>query len=180
MSIKSNKLVLGRGRILEWARETKARKTQSLSSKWLSPSKGGYKELHKKTEQGRTINIRLSPENLEKKMMQKLMCKADTVWYPLWPEQVRTTTPWKCQSRPFRSGSSAEPRGSNTDYFTFLLKPCYLSELLVFLFPTWNPFKPEADLTKKPCTSVVSTWPNVEGNLGKHPINLVSTNCFST
>lgn len=76
--IKSNKLVLGRGRISGWARETKVIKTQSLSSKRSSPSKGGYVhiELHEKTEQGRAINVRLSPGSLDLQTLKRKGCKS--------------------------------------------------------------------------------------------------------
>lgn len=76
--IKSNKLVLGRGRISGWVRETKVIKTQSLSSKRSSPTKGGYmhEELHKKTEQGRPVNIRLSPGSLDLQTSKRKGCRS--------------------------------------------------------------------------------------------------------
>lgn len=51
-------------------------KTQSLSSKRSSPTKGGYvhEELHKKAEQGRPVNIRLSPGSLDLQTLKRKEC----------------------------------------------------------------------------------------------------------
>lgn len=134
--IKSNKLVLGRGRILSWARERKVIKTpQSLSFKRSSSSKQDMcteNYTRRRTGQGnkhQTITREPWPVDLEKKRVQKLICGAGTRWYPLWPEQVRTTSLWRCWGWPFRLGS----RGGRTqDHLSFFLKPCYLSELSSF------------------------------------------------
>lgn len=63
----------------------------------------------------------------------------------------------------------SQSRGLNADHLSLLLKPGYLSELLCFLFPTWNPLKPEADLTREVCNLVASTLPDVEGGFWQTP-----------
>lgn len=90
--------------------------------------------------------------------------------HPVSPESEGDPTE-ECGWERVRSGLSAEPRGLNTDCFSFIFKPSYLSQLLGFLFLTQNPLKPEADLTQEGCSFVASAWPNMEGSLGKHPIN---------
>lgn len=79
--------------------------------------------------------------------MQELNWAADARLDPGPPKSARETPLRNAGGR----GSDREQRGLNTDYLSFILKPCYLSELLGFLFPTWNPLKPEAYLTQEVC-----------------------------
>lgn len=112
-------------------------KTQPLSSKRLSPSKGDKctKNYIRRLSRTRAINIRLSQVTLTYGTMEEKDAKAE-LWgrhkttSPIARESNLTVT---CQRKRFRAGLSAARRGLNTDHLSFILKPCYLSELLGFL-----------------------------------------------
>lgn len=120
-------------------------KTQSLSAKRSSPSKGDeYTKNHmRRLNRTRAINTRLSQvtfdlQNFGEEKDAKLNCAQDwdTRLHLLLPETQSSNLILKCQRERFRLGLSAERRGLNTDHLSFILKPCHLTELLGFLFPT--------------------------------------------
>lgn len=174
----------GKGRISWWERETKVwRHSPSLPKEYHQARERRAQWITRESSPKWAVNVRPSPLSLDLQDFGRKRCKS-------WMVQTQDCIP-SCQrewelphgENVTLTGSDHGAQQSKVGSTQWpLISPQALLPMWTIRFPfsylesSW----PWGRWTNEVCNLVVSRWFDVKESLGKHPINLVSMNCFST